>query len=74
LINYYLGAKQQAKLTELTSYSPINTDAKPNQDALAKSFLTTTPERNKDRFNIDLGWWAKNHDPVVSAYTSWLAG
>jgi putative spermidine/putrescine transport system substrate-binding protein len=73
LINYYLGAQQQAKLTELTSYSPINVDAKPQLDDLAKSYLTTTPEREKDRFPVDLTWWAKNNDTMVSAFTNWLA-
>lgn len=74
MINYYLGAAEQAKLTELTSYSPINVDAKPKLDALATSYLTTTPERSKDAFKLDNSWWAKNHDDMVSAYTSWLAG
>lgn len=73
MINYYLGAQQQAKLTELTSYSPINVDSKPALDPLAKSFLTTTPERSKDVFPIDLKWWAKNHDAAVSAYTNWVS-
>jgi putative spermidine/putrescine transport system substrate-binding protein len=72
-INYYLGAEQQAKLTEMTSYSPINTDAKPELDPLAESYLTTTPERLKDVFPIDLGWWSKNHDDMVSKYTDWLS-
>lgn len=73
LINYYLGAEQQAKLSELTSYSPINVDAKPQLDQLAQSYLTTTPERLEDRFPIDLAWWAKNNDDMVGAYTDWLA-
>ena len=74
LINYYVGAQQQAKLTELTSYSPINTDSKPTLTPLAKSFLTTTPERSKDAFKIDFGWWATNHDAMVTAYTKYMAG
>jgi putative spermidine/putrescine transport system substrate-binding protein len=74
MINYYLGAAQQAKLTELTSYSPINVDAKPNQDDLAKSYLTTTPERQKDMFKVDNKWWADNHDAMVTAFTNWLNG
>ena len=64
---------EQAKLTELTSYSPINVDAKPQLDDLAKSFLTTTPEREKDRFPLDIAWWAKNNDAMTSAYANWLA-
>jgi putative spermidine/putrescine transport system substrate-binding protein len=74
MINYYLGSEQQGKLTELTSYSPINTDAKPKLDTLAKAYLTTTPERLKDVFKLDNSWWAKNHDATVASYTSWLAG
>lgn len=74
MINYYLGAEQQAKLTELTSYSPINTDSKPKLDPLAATYLTTTPERLKDVFKLDNSWWAKNHDTVLTAYTAWLAG
>jgi putative spermidine/putrescine transport system substrate-binding protein len=73
LINYYLGADQQAKLSELTSYSPINVDAKPQLDDLAKSYLTTTPERGKDRFPLDVAWWAKNNDAMNAAYSDWLA-
>ncbi|MEH3141111.1 MAG: ABC transporter substrate-binding protein [Mycobacterium kyogaense] len=73
LINYYLGAEQQAKLSELTSYSPINVDAKPQLDELAKSYLTTTPERAKDRFPLDVAWWSKNNDAMNSAYSDWLA-
>jgi putative spermidine/putrescine transport system substrate-binding protein len=74
MINYYLGATEQAKLTELTSYSPINVDSRPNLDALQQSFSTTTPERIADAFHLDNSWWAQNHDTVLSAYTSWLAG
>lgn len=74
LINYYLGAEQQAKLSELTSYSPINVDAKPQLDELAQAYLTTSPERLADRFPIDLPWWAENQDAMITAYTDWLAG
>jgi putative spermidine/putrescine transport system substrate-binding protein len=74
LINYYLGAQQQAKLAELTSYSPINVDSKPQLDELAKSFVTTSPERDKDKFPLDIAWWSKNNDAMISAYTNWLAG
>ncbi len=74
LINFYLGAQQQAKLAELTSYSPINVDAKPQLDDLARSYLTTTPEQEKDRFPIDLGYWAEHQEDIANKYTSWLAG
>jgi putative spermidine/putrescine transport system substrate-binding protein len=74
MINYYLGATQQAKLTELTSYSPINVDSRPNLGALQQSFSTTTPERIADAFHLDNSWWAQNYDSMISAYTTWLAG
>ncbi|MDH6196892.1 putative spermidine/putrescine transport system substrate-binding protein [Mycobacterium frederiksbergense] len=74
LINFYLGAQQQAKLAELTSYSPINVDAKPQLDDLARSYLTTTPERDKDRFAIDVAYWAEQQDEIAAKYTAWLAG
>ncbi|WP_029370969.1 ABC transporter substrate-binding protein [Mycobacterium sp. UM_WWY] len=74
LINFYLGAQQQAKLAELTSYSPINVDAKPQLDDLARSYLTTTPERDKDKFPLDLGYWAEHQEEIAAKYTTWLAG
>ena len=74
MINFYLGAQQQAKLAEMTSYSPINVDSKPQLDDLAKSFVTTSPERENDKFPLDVAWWSKNNDAMVSAYTNWLAG
>lgn len=73
-INYYLGAEQQARLTELTSYSPIHLEAKPQLDELTTSFITTTEERAADMFPIDNEWWAENHSAMVTAYTDWLAG
>ncbi|MGV0784503.1 extracellular solute-binding protein [Mycolicibacterium sp. XJ775] len=73
-INFYLGAQQQAKLAELTSYSPINVDAKPQLDDLARSYLTTTPEREKDKFPLDLDYWAEHQEDIASKYTAWLAG
>lgn len=45
LLNAYLGANAQAILTEKTSYTPINMDAKPKVDDATAAFLTSTPER-----------------------------
>ncbi|GAA5176523.1 extracellular solute-binding protein [Pseudonocardia eucalypti] len=73
-INYYLGARQQARLTELTSYSPIHVDAAPRLDPLAASFLTTTPEKKRLAVRIDLGWWAANLDTAIKRYNDWLSG
>jgi putative spermidine/putrescine transport system substrate-binding protein len=73
MINYYLGAEQQAKLTELTSYSPINVDAKPKLDKLAQSFITTTPERTKAAIPVDTEWWGANQPAMIEKYGAWLA-
>jgi putative spermidine/putrescine transport system substrate-binding protein len=74
LINYYLGAQQQAKLTELTSYSPINTDAQPNIDAATREYLTSTPERQAQALKVDSAWWAANQQGLVQKWSDWLAG
>ncbi|MER6948532.1 ABC transporter substrate-binding protein [Nonomuraea sp. NPDC000554] len=74
LINYYLGAQQQAKLTELTSYSPINTDAKPNLDAKAQTFLTTRPEAAQKALKIDSKWWAEHQSEMIEKWSAWLGG
>ncbi|MGW2512338.1 ABC transporter substrate-binding protein [Streptomyces scopuliridis] len=73
LINYYLGAPQQNKLTELTSYSPINSDAKPEIDELASQYVTTTPERQAQALKIDNAWWAKNQEQTIQKWSDWLA-
>ncbi|WP_327590877.1 extracellular solute-binding protein [Nonomuraea sp. NBC_00507] len=74
LINYYLGAQQQAKLTELTSYSPVNTDAKPKLDELGQSFLTTRPEAASKALKIDANWWAENQEQMIEKWSAWLGG
>ncbi|MCW2882786.1 MAG: extracellular solute-binding protein [Sphaerisporangium sp.] len=74
LINYYLGAQQQAKLTELTSYSPVNTDAKPTLDDLGKSFLTTRPDIASTALPIDAKWWADNQSALIEKWSAWLGG
>lgn len=74
LINYYLGREQQEKLTELTSYSPINTDARPKVDRLLQSYVTTTPERQRQAIDVDDEWWAENQPRVIEKFTAWLAG
>ena len=73
-INYYLGKEQQEKLTELTSYSPVNTEAEPKLDALGKEYLTTAPEIAKQMVPTDAKWWAENYDSELERWTKWLQG
>ncbi|WGD37026.1 ABC transporter substrate-binding protein [Lysinibacter sp. HNR] len=71
-INYYLGAEQQAKLTELTSYSPVHTGAQPQLDALARSFLITNPEVAGVMVPTNATWWGKNYDEQLTAWLEWM--
>ncbi len=73
-INYYLGATQQAKLTELTSYSPVNVDAQPKLDALAKEYLVTDPAIASQLVIPDTGWWGANYDAQLERWMKWLHG
>ncbi|MGA5699921.1 extracellular solute-binding protein [Peterkaempfera bronchialis] len=73
LINYYLGASEQAKLTELTSYSPVNSDAKPTLDPTATEYLTSTPERQAQALKVDNAWWAENQEQLIQKWSDWLA-
>jgi putative spermidine/putrescine transport system substrate-binding protein len=72
LINYALGSKQQAKMSELTSYSPVNTDAKPQLSKDAADFNTTSPEVLKDAIALDYKYWGDNLDEISAAWTKWL--
>jgi len=74
LINYYLGAAQQAKLTELTTYSPVNTDARPQLDPLTTSFITTDKARQSQAVPVNTTWWAQNQDAMGQKWSDWLGG
>lgn len=75
-INYAMGATQQAKWTELSGYSPINSEAKPQVDELTQKYITTTPERAKTSVPVQLDFW-KNEDavkPLQDRWSSLVAG
>lgn len=72
LINYYLGARQQEKLTELTSYAPINSEAEPSVDKLTSSYLTTNPKYAGLALPVDTKWWAANQAGVIEKWSAWL--
>lgn len=58
-LNSYLGASQQETMTEETSYSPVNTEAKPKLSAVAQKWLTTTPERTAAGIAPDWSYWSR---------------
>lgn len=71
-VNFYLGAEAQTKLTELTSYSPVNVDANPQLDEVSAEFLTTSPEIAPKLVPTDPQWWADNYDETARLWQDWL--
>lgn len=70
LINFMVGPEQQAKLTEETSYAPINDEAKPKVDDLTRSFLAT--EHAAQALPIDNAWWGENQPKIIEQWSAWL--
>lgn len=71
-VNFYLGAEQQAKMTELTSYGPVNVDAKPQLDEIGKNWLTTEHMDTAHKPNVD--FWVENYDALSTAWAGWVTG
>lgn len=71
-LNYYLGADQQAALTEQTSYGGSNIDSKPSVDPLLSDWLVTDHLDTAHR--TDLKFWVDNADAVSSAWGDWISG
>lgn len=72
LINYALGAEQQAKMTELTSYSPVNINAKPELDKLGEEFNAMKPEVLEQFATVNIGYWAEHRNAIAEAWDNWL--
>lgn len=73
-INYYLGAEQQAKLSEITSYSPVHKDSKPNLTELGQDYLITNPEIADVMVPTDATWWSANYDTELNRWLDWIQG
>ncbi|MBC9927895.1 MULTISPECIES: ABC transporter substrate-binding protein [unclassified Leucobacter] len=73
-INFYLGADPQARLTEITSYSPVHMDAKPELSELGNEYLITNPEIAEQLVPTDASWWAKNYDAELERWLEWMQG
>lgn len=71
-VNYYLGAEQQAKMTELTSYGPVNVDAKPKVDETLGTWLTT--EHMDTGHSPKVDFWVENYDALATAWAGWATG
>ncbi|MGH3661767.1 MAG: polyamine ABC transporter substrate-binding protein [Micromonosporaceae bacterium] len=71
-INYTLGAKQQAAMSEETSYSPVHTEAEPDLSKEAAEFNTTRPEVLDEQVTLDISYWGKHQEEITDAWTKWL--
>ncbi|WP_427869741.1 extracellular solute-binding protein [Leucobacter luti] len=71
-VNYSLGAEQQAKMTELTSYGGVNVDAKPNLDDTLAKWMTTEHLDTGIAPNVD--FWVENYDALAAAWAGWATG
>ncbi|WP_308797781.1 extracellular solute-binding protein [Agromyces silvae] len=71
-INVFLGAEQQARATELTSYSPVNVNADPEVDDLLQEWLTT--DRLDTGHASDLDFWIEHYDALNAAWADWTTG
>lgn len=71
-MNYFLGAEQQAKVTELSSYSPVNVDAKPQLDETAQLWLAA--DHLDTGFNSSSEFWVENYEAAKSAWIDWTTG
>lgn len=73
MINYYLGAEQTATLTELTSYSPVNVEAKPEVSPALQEWVIT-PELLDKGHVPDAEYWVDNWDEFVTRWNDWVSG
>ncbi|WP_024356049.1 extracellular solute-binding protein [Leucobacter chironomi] len=71
-VNYSIGAEQQAKMTELTSYGGVNVDAKPQMDELLTEWMTTEHLDTGIAPNVD--FWVENYDALSAAWAGWATG
>lgn len=74
LINAYLGRSAQEKLTEATSYTPINTEAQPKVDESVAAFLTNTPERSALGYQQNIRFWVDNFQAASEQWGALMAG
>ncbi len=71
-VNYSIGAEQQAKMTELTSYGGVNIDAKPEVDDQLAEWMTTEHLDTGIAPNVD--FWVENYDALAAAWAGWATG
>ena len=71
-INYYLGAKQQTVITEMSSYAPLNSKASPKADKVRDAWLTDTQMDTAVAPQVD--FWVEHYGDLETAWESWVTG
>ncbi|WP_380280608.1 ABC transporter substrate-binding protein [Kitasatospora purpeofusca] len=73
-IAYATGAKGQAAFAEDQPYAAVNSDARPELDALAEEWNTARDDIQQKGFYQDVTWWAENQDTATKRWTDWATG
>ncbi|MEV7289195.1 polyamine ABC transporter substrate-binding protein [Streptomyces sp. NPDC093252] len=73
-IAYATSAEAQSAFAEDQPYAAVNSDAKPELDALAEQWNTARAEVQEKGFYQDVAWWAENQDAATEKWTSWATG
>lgn len=71
-VNYFLGADQQARMTQETAYGGVNVGSKPELDALTENWLPTNHLETGLKPNVD--FWIENYDALAAAWAGWATG
>lgn len=74
LLNYYVGKEAQEILSEQTSYSPIHLEARPDLDEVTTQWLTNTPERIAQGYQINIQYWVDNYEEASNKWAEFLVG
>lgn len=73
-IAYATSAEPQAAFVEKQPYAPVNSDAKPHLDALARTWDTSRKVIQKQGYFQNVQWWGKNQDAATKRWTTWSTG
>lgn len=71
-VNYYLGAKQQTVITEMSSYAPLNMKATPAPDKIRDEWLTSNQMDTGVAPQVD--FWVENYGALEEAWQTWVTG
>ncbi len=73
LINYYIGAEQQASITEKITYPGVNKNAEPELSENAAAFQVDKAPFSDQQY-LDLDYWVEHLDELTDRWTSWANG